>query len=135
MLNVIILYNLLKLFRLPLLVVTLTTFLFALHPINVEAIMWISERKGLLAAFFALLTTYLHVQSIQKNKLYIKHIAIVLFAFGLASKATIVMLPIFFILLDMFDFENERKFSFGFRKLINSIDRNFPYLVFSFKNL
>jgi hypothetical protein len=57
--------------------------LFALHPIQVETVAWISERKNLLTTSFALLTllTYVKYSKTLKTKFYI--LTIILFIFCL----------------------------------------------------
>jgi tetratricopeptide (TPR) repeat protein len=74
--------------------------LFGLHPMTVEPIPWISERKTLLAAFFALWCLILYVRSTSKNdwKLYLGCVATYILA--LMSKPTTVPLPVLMLLLD-----------------------------------
>ncbi|MDI6741883.1 MAG: tetratricopeptide repeat protein [Smithella sp.] len=83
---------------------------FALHPLQVESVAWIAERKGLLSGFFWMLTLCLYVRYTEKPA--IKRYLPVLFSFALAllSKPMIVTLPVVMILLDYwplkrFDFE------------------------------
>jgi tetratricopeptide (TPR) repeat protein len=74
--------------------------LFALHPLHVESVAWISERKDVLSAFFWMLTLCLYVYYTEKP--VIKRYLPVLFSFvcGLMSKPMVVTLPIVMILLD-----------------------------------
>ncbi|MCE5210493.1 MAG: tetratricopeptide repeat protein [Deltaproteobacteria bacterium] len=73
---------------------------FALHPLRVESIAWISERKDVLSAFFWMLTLCLYVYYVEKPA--IKRYLLVLFSFicGLMSKPMLVTLPVIMILLD-----------------------------------
>ena len=73
---------------------------FAIHPLHVESVAWISERKDVLSVFLGLLTLCLYVYYTEKP--VIKRYLIVLFCFACAlmSKPTVVILPISMILLD-----------------------------------
>ena len=74
--------------------------LFALHPLHVESVAWVSERKDVLSAFFWMLTLCLYVYYTEKP--VIKRYLLVLFSFVLAlmSKPMVVTLPVIMILLD-----------------------------------
>ena len=74
--------------------------IFALHPLRVESVVWISERKDVLSAFFGLLAiwTYFKYQ-ISKSKSFYA-VTLLLFALGLAAKPMLVTLPFVFFLLD-----------------------------------
>jgi tetratricopeptide (TPR) repeat protein len=74
--------------------------LFALHPLHVESIAWIAERKDVLSAFFWMLTLCLYVYYTEKP--VIQRYLLVLFGFvcALMSKPMVVTLPVIMILLD-----------------------------------
>jgi hypothetical protein len=74
--------------------------LFALHPLHVESVAWIAERKDVLSAFFWMLTLCLYVRYTEKPAA-IRYMP-VLFSFVLAllSKPMVVTLPVMMILLD-----------------------------------
>ncbi|HUN56232.1 MAG TPA: hypothetical protein VMU29_13860 [Smithella sp.] len=74
--------------------------LFALHPLHVESVAWISERRDVLSAFFWMLTLCLYVYYAEKP--VIKRYLLVLFSFfcALMSKSMVVTLPVVMILLD-----------------------------------
>jgi Tfp pilus assembly protein PilF len=74
--------------------------LFALHPINVESIAWIAERKNVLSTFFFLATISTYFWYAQKVSWQRYLAVIVLFAFGLMSKPMVVTLPFVLFLLD-----------------------------------
>ncbi len=73
---------------------------FALHPLHVESVAWIAERKDVLSAFFWMLTLCLYVFYTEKQS--IKRYLLVVFSFILAlmSKPMVVTLPVIMILLD-----------------------------------
>ena len=74
--------------------------LFALHPLHVESVAWIAERKDVLSAFFWMLTLCLYVYYTEKP--FIRRYLLVLFSFVCAfmSKPMVVTLPMVMILLD-----------------------------------
>jgi len=74
--------------------------LFALHPLHVESVAWISERKDILSAFFWMLTLCLYVSYTEKPILRRYLLVLLCFACGLMSKSMVVTLPIVMILLD-----------------------------------
>jgi len=73
---------------------------FALHPLHVESVAWIAERKDVLSAFFWMLTLCLYVYYTEKP--VIRRYLLVLFCFACAlmSKPMVITLPIVMILLD-----------------------------------
>ncbi|MFA5324024.1 MAG: tetratricopeptide repeat protein, partial [Smithella sp.] len=73
---------------------------FALHPLHVESVAWIAERKDVLSAFFWMLTLCLYVYYVEKPD--IKRYLLVLCGFVLAlmSKPMVVTLPVIMMLLD-----------------------------------
>jgi tetratricopeptide (TPR) repeat protein len=84
--------------------------LFALHPLHIQSVAWISERKDLLSTLFLFLTLLAYVEYIEKPKAKSYLIALILFALGLMAKPMLVTLPLILLLLDYWPLE--RKFSF-----------------------
>jgi Tfp pilus assembly protein PilF len=84
-------------FALPSLVLAL---LFALHPVNVESVAWIAERKNVLSTLFFFLTLGSYGWYIRKPdwKRYLATLSF--FACGLMSKPMLVTLPFVLLLLD-----------------------------------
>jgi protein O-mannosyl-transferase len=74
--------------------------LFALHPLHVESVAWISERKDVLSTFFMLLSlwTYSHYVTTRRPLAYFR--TLVYFALGLMAKPMLVTLPFVLLLLD-----------------------------------
>ncbi len=74
--------------------------LFACHPMHIESVAWISERKDVLSGFFALLTlmAYTHYCRRKSSARYLT--ALLLFALGLMAKPMLVTLPVILLLLD-----------------------------------
>jgi protein O-mannosyl-transferase len=74
--------------------------LFALHPVNVESVAWIAERKNVLSMFFFLLALAAYGKYVLRPswKLYIS--LVLFFVMGLASKPMVITLPFVLLLLD-----------------------------------
>jgi tetratricopeptide (TPR) repeat protein len=75
-------------------------FLFAVHPLNVEAVAWVSARKDVLSTFFGFscLLAYVHYR---RGPSAWRHALVgVLLALGLLAKSMIVTLPFVMLLLD-----------------------------------
>jgi len=74
--------------------------LFALHPINVESVAWIAERKNVLCTLFFFLTLWAYGWYARKPG-WKRYLAVgALFAAGLASKPMVITLPCVLLLLD-----------------------------------
>ena len=80
----------------------ITAVLFGIHPMHVESVAWVSERKDVLFTcfFLAAASTYWHYISSGKSKTYV--FALLLFLASLLSKATAVTLPLVLLLLDYY---------------------------------
>jgi tetratricopeptide (TPR) repeat protein len=74
--------------------------LFALHPLRVESVAWISERKDVLSTFFWLLAVWGYFKFCVSHWKAWYVAALVLFACGLMSKPMVVTLPFILLLLD-----------------------------------
>ena len=77
--------------------------LFGLHPVHVESVAWVAERKDVLSTFFWMLTLHQYVTSRKSSGWSAKRsfiLAIVCFSLGLASKPMLVTLPFVLMLLD-----------------------------------
>src|SRR5262249_49348239 len=74
--------------------------LFALHPLRVESVAWIAERKDVLSTFFWALTIWAYVRYTEKPWLGRYGIMMLLFSLGLMTKPMLVTLPFLLFLLD-----------------------------------
>ncbi len=74
--------------------------LFGVHPMTVEPIPWVGERKTLLAAFFSLLSLISYVRYTQRNNRGFYIICLILYVLALMSKPTSVPLPVLMLLMD-----------------------------------
>ena len=74
--------------------------LFAIHPLHVESVAWVAERKDVLSAFFWMLTMWAYVRYAE-SPLHSRYALVVLaFALGLMAKPVLVTLPFVLLLLD-----------------------------------
>jgi tetratricopeptide (TPR) repeat protein len=78
--------------------------LFAVHPLNVQSVAWIAERKNVLSTLFWLLTLISYCRYVQKpgKKRYL--ITAGFFILGLMSKPMLVTLPFVLLLMDYWPF-------------------------------
>jgi Flp pilus assembly protein TadD len=74
--------------------------LFALHPLHVESVAWVAERKDVLSTFFWMLTMWAYVRFVSRPKIASYLLVVVFFALGLMSKPMLVTLPFVLLLLD-----------------------------------
>ena len=75
-------------------------FLFALHPLHVESVAWVAERKDVLSGFLGLVTLFLYCKYVIVRRKFWYFLALAVFAIGLMAKPMLVTLPLLFILLD-----------------------------------
>lgn len=74
--------------------------LFALHPLHVESVAWVVERKDVLSTFFMMLTLWGYYWYVRKPSV-VRYVPIVLaFALGLMAKPMLVTLPVLMLILD-----------------------------------
>lgn len=74
--------------------------LFALHPVNVEPVAWVTGRKDLLSTFFLMLTVWSYVLYVKNPGIWKYLLAILFFCLGLMTKSMVVTVPGILILLD-----------------------------------
>ncbi len=74
--------------------------LFALHPLHVESVAWVAERKDVLSAFFFFLTLLFYAAYVKKRQTVPYLLSLFSFALGLMSKPMLVTVPAVLLLLD-----------------------------------
>jgi len=74
--------------------------LFALHPLHVQSVAWVAERKDVLSTFFWLLTMWAYVWYVESPGFRRYLLVLVCFILGLLAKPMLVTLPLVLLLLD-----------------------------------
>jgi tetratricopeptide (TPR) repeat protein len=97
--------------------------LFALHPLHVESVAWIAERKDVLSTFFWLLAMLAYVRYVKQPNAARYLLVLFIFVLGLMAKPMLVTLPFVLLLLDYWPFQ--RKISW--RLLVEKV----PFIVLS----
>jgi tetratricopeptide (TPR) repeat protein len=88
--------------------------LFALHPLRVESVAWISERKDVLSAFWGLLALWTYARYAEESKMQggrkklFYGLTLLFFACGMMSKSMLVTFPCLLLLLDYWPLERWR---------------------------
>ncbi|MGB8369077.1 MAG: tetratricopeptide repeat protein [Verrucomicrobiia bacterium] len=85
--------------------------LFGLHPLRVESVVWVTERKDVLSTLFWMLTLWAYVKYVEAGKTQNSKsslwygAALAMFVLGLMSKAMLVTVPCVLLLLDFWPLE------------------------------
>ncbi len=105
LLNTLLVYGFIWLLTRQKWVAFITALLFSIHPMHVESVAWIAERKDVLYTlfYFAGLCTYLlYLQKEEQQKRYFYVLTIVLFILSAMSKAMAVSFPLVLFALDYY---------------------------------
>ena len=113
--------------------------LFALHPLHVESVAWVSERKDVLSTFFGLLLIAAYCRYVKNLRIINYLLIILLFGLGLMTKPMLVTFPFVLLLLDFwplkrFQLNNDRMLQsdrvtfLGFQGFLRLFLEKFPYL-------
>jgi len=87
----------------------LAALLFAIHPLRVESVMWITERKDVLCGFFSMLTLWSYDRYRLKKNLPRYLLTGTFIAFSLMAKPSAITLPLILSLLDFWPFQRFRR--------------------------
>ncbi len=75
--------------------------LFALHPLRVESVAWIAERRDVLSGLFFMLTLWAYVEYIRQGRSLTRYLVVcAMLALGLLAKSILVTMPALLLLLD-----------------------------------
>ena len=96
--------------------------LFAVHPLHVESVAWVSERKDVLSAVFFLLMLDAYVRYARVPSMPRYLLVVVLFGAGLMSKPMLVSAPVILLLLDYWPLRRfeQRSSTIGKARILNS---------------
>jgi protein O-mannosyl-transferase len=97
--------------------------LFAFHPLNVECVAWVAERKSVLSMFFLLLALVAYGSYARQKSIGRYALVVALFALGLAAKPMVVTLPVLLLLWDHWPLRRNGSESEG------SFEHSMPLLV------
>ena len=110
--------------------------LFALHPLHVESVAWVAERKDVLSTLFWLLTMLNYVRYTERPSIGRYAVTLLFFGLGLMSKPMLVTLPFVLILLDYWPLHRflnsklvRRSHSEGGFSILNSVIEKLPFFV------
>ena len=103
--------------------------LFAWHPLHVESVAWVSERKDVLSTFFWLLTLMDYVRYARNRSWPAYFAALLFFACGLMSKPMVVTLPFVLLLLDFWPLNRVRNSEFGIRDFRMLLLEKIPFFA------
>lgn len=107
--------------------------MFALHPLHVESVAWVSERKDVLSSFLFLLTlaAYGKYVKIQNKAIYLA--TFLFFVLGLLAKPMLVTLPFILLLLDFWPLKRipctEINNSFGWQNIRPLLIEKIPFFI------
>jgi protein O-mannosyl-transferase len=99
--------------------------LFAIHPLRVESVVWITERKDVLSAFFWLLTTWLYVRYVKAPTLKSYLLVAAGMGLGLMAKPMLVTLPFALLLFDFWPLQRVQTY----RSWISLVKEKLPLIV------
>lgn len=90
--------------------------LFAIHPLHVESVAWVAERKDVLSGVFFMLTLGAYVRYARRPSVRRYVTMSILFACGLMSKPMLVTVPLVLLLLDNWPLNRDQKSEVGDQK-------------------
>jgi len=99
--------------------------LFAWHPLHVESVAWVSERKDVLSTFFGLLSLLCYAKYVQEKSARSFRLALLFFALGLMAKPMLVTLPFVMLLLDWWPLQRSEPSAFR----LSLVVEKWPFLL------
>lgn len=100
LINILFFWRLLHFFSKKLMPALIASLIFAIHPMNLDAVAWLSARSILLCAFFFLAALIANMYFLRLHKKSYKAISIILFLAALLSDPIAVLFPIALIIID-----------------------------------
>lgn len=90
-------------------IVIAATLAYAIHPLQTETVMWISERKSLLSSMFTFAALWLYLKSYESRPVLYYSLSWTCFVLACLAKATTVLLPVLLVVLDFDRFGRQWK--------------------------
>ena len=111
--------------------------LFAIHPLRVESVAWVTERKDVLSALFFLLSLWIYADYVENPNMKRYVLVFLFFVFGIMAKPSLIVFPFVLLLLDYWPFarfqEKKSHWMNGFRSQEPSVPEpkrsHFIYLI------
>ena len=108
--------------------------LFAVHPLHVESVAWITERKDVLSGLFWMLTTVAYLRYVKRPGVVRYVLTLLLFVLGLMTKTMLLTLPVILLLLDFWPLrrinpEERGSAAVESRKILGSFSPGFRLFV------
>lgn len=100
--------------------------LFGLHPLHVESVAWVAERKDVLGALFWMLTMLAYVRYNQRPSRFRYALVVLTFGLGLMAKPMLVTLPCVLLLLDFWPLGRMRRPIKGITPLARLVAEKLP---------
>jgi tetratricopeptide (TPR) repeat protein len=110
----------------------LIAFLFAVHPMNVETVVWISARSSSMYAFFYLLSLICYLDYIRSRKIPVLFMVFLFFILSLFCKVQAVTLPLILFVIDYFS--DRRKVSILLLEKLPFLILSVIFLVIALRN-
>ncbi len=106
----------------------LTALLFGLHPIHVESVVWVTERKDLLGGFYCLLSLGAYLEHVTRpdGKKWRYFLSLAFFILSLLCKPMAMTLPLVFMLLDHWPLRRIKIFS------AHGLQEKVPFFILAF---
>jgi len=105
--------------------------LFGIHPLRVESVAWVSERKDLLCGFFVVSTLLVYLFYVsaktKRSRIFLYSASLTLFILALLSKPMAVTVPVIFLLLDVYPLMRIKEA----KQLWNRILEKLPFFALS----
>jgi len=86
-----------------------TALLFAVHPLHVESVAWVSERKDVLSTFFFILSILFYLGYTKKGRARLYGLTLLAFVLALLAKPMAVTLPVVMLIVDYYPLKRDSK--------------------------
>ncbi len=103
--------------------------LFALHPLHVESVAWVAERKDVLSTFCWILTMWAYLRYVKQPGVIRYLLTMLVFALGLMAKSMLVTIPFVLLLLDYWPFDRIKRVDW--KTISQLIWEKIPFVILS----
>ena len=110
----------------------LVALLFAVHPINVESVVWVSERKNVLCTLFWLLTMHAYTAYARQPDIKKYILILIFFICGSLAKPMLVTLPFVLLLMDIWPL---KRLQWPDEEILKTKATRFPFSKFSYQRI